>query len=92
MFYKDGMATFDKFVHLIIIQRCSTIVAMILCQNKIRYYCGGVCHMEPPLIRVGFGQNLMGDKYVCFGLASCGFFTNALWPFLLVQLGVVWSN
>ena len=40
MFYKGGMVISDQIVHLIIIHRYSTIVALILCHNKIRHYLG----------------------------------------------------
>ena len=34
------MVISDQIVHLIIIHRYSTIVALILCHNKIRHYLG----------------------------------------------------
>ena len=40
MFYKGGEVISDQFVHFIIIQRYSPIIAMIWFQNKIRYFLG----------------------------------------------------
>ena len=40
MFYKGGEVISDQFVHFIIIQRYSPIIAMIWFQNKRRYFLG----------------------------------------------------
>merc|ERR1712240_895042 len=40
MFYKGGEVISDQFVHFIIIQRYSLIIAMIRFKNKIRYFLG----------------------------------------------------
>ena len=40
MFYKGGEVISDQFVHFIIIQRYSPIIAMIRFKNKIRYFLG----------------------------------------------------
>ena len=38
MFYKGGVVISDQFVHFIIIQRYSTIVAMIRCNKNTAFF------------------------------------------------------